>query len=57
MLISIVIHSRGTIENLKHIISCFQNQTHQERELVFVIDEKFTHKTYQDWLAKLTDNQ
>jgi len=57
MLISIAVHSRGTIHYNKHIISCFLHQTYQQRELVFVVDEKFTSERYQEWLNEITDNQ
>ncbi len=54
--ISVIIQSRGNDSiNMKRSVSCFLNQTHQDKELILIIDQIFTQESYQDWINNIFD--
>lgn len=54
-MISLIVQSRGTISNIKHIISCYIKQNYKKKELILVIDQDFTQQSYNTRLNNILD--
>jgi GT2 family glycosyltransferase len=52
MEISIVIATRWDESNISHMIECFQKQSFQDFEVIFVIDKFMDFETLKNWNAK-----